>query len=64
MATGTCAAPERGMGLQGWANTMQKEEVDGEIRDVERNCQEGVVIRPNWVYNNTFGVHLHELAGI
>ena len=36
---------------------MQKGEVDGEIRDVERNCQEGAVIRMNWVYNNTFAEH-------
>jgi hypothetical protein len=62
MATGTCAAPERGRGLQGWAAFIQQMEVDGVIMDVERNCQEGVVIRMNWVYNNTFGVHIHELG--
>ena len=37
-------------------------EVVRETRDVERNCQEGVVIRPNWVYNNTFGVRINELG--
>ena len=62
MATGTCAAPERGRGLQGWATNMQKGEVDGVIMDVERNCLKGVVIRTNWVHNNIFGVHINELC--
>ncbi|MDD2964278.1 MAG: hypothetical protein PHU33_10050 [Bacteroidales bacterium] len=61
VAPGTCTAPERGRGLQGWAASMQKGEVDGVIMDVERNCQESAVIRMNWVYNNTFGGHINEL---
>jgi hypothetical protein len=36
-------------------------EAGGVIMDVERNSLEGVVIRPNWLYNNTFGVHINEL---
>ena len=64
MATGTCAALERGRGLQGWAAFRQQMEAEAVIMDVVRNCQKGVVILPNCVYNNTFGLHINELAKI
>jgi hypothetical protein len=62
MATGTCAASERGMGLQNWVTNKERMEDDDVIMDVVRNCLEGVVIRTNWVHNNIFGVHIHELG--
>ena len=62
MATGTCATPERGRGLQNWATNRERMEDDDVIMDVVRNCLEGVVIRTNWVHNNIFGVHINELG--
>ena len=57
MATGTCAAPERGRGLQNWAAFIQQIEVEREMWNVVKSNLEGGVIRPVGAYNNTFAVH-------
>ena len=62
VATGTWAAPERGRGLHIWANDREWMEVDGELMDVVKGNLKGVDISPNWVYNNTFGVHINKLS--
>jgi hypothetical protein len=64
VAPGTCAAPERGKGLQNWASTRERMEVEREIWNVVKSNLKGVVISPNWVYNNTFGVYINELCAI
>ncbi len=62
MATGTCAAPERGRGLQGWAAFIQQMEVEREIWNVVKRYLKGVDIRPVGAYNSTFAVHINELC--
>jgi hypothetical protein len=55
MATGKCAAPERGRGLQNWATNRERMEDEGEMWNVVKSNLEGVVIRPVGANNNTFG---------
>ena len=58
MATGTCAAPERGRGLQNWTINRERMEEEGEIWNVVKSNLEGGVIRPVGEYNSTFGVRI------
>ncbi len=53
VAPGTCAAPERGKGLQNWVTNRQRMEVEREARDVVKSNLKGVVIRPVGADNNT-----------
>jgi hypothetical protein len=61
VAPGTCTAPERGRGLENWGIFRQWIRVERGIRDDVKGILKGVVISPNWIYNNTFGVHINEL---
>ena len=63
-ATGTWAAPERGKGLQNWASTRQRMEVEREIWNVVKSNLKGVEIRSVGADNNTFGVDLNKLPVI
>ena len=56
VAPGTCAAPARGRGLQGWAASIQQMEFVRETRDVVKGNLKGVEIRSVGAYNNTFAV--------
>jgi hypothetical protein len=58
VAPGTCAAPERGRGLQNWATNRERMEVVREIWKVVKSNLEGVVIRSVGAYNSTFGVRI------
>ena len=51
MATGTCAAPERGRGLQNGATNKERMEVEREIWNVVKSNLEGGEIRPVGAYN-------------